>query len=193
MPLIKIENLGTARLALWRMSEDVGELPRPAGVDLSDIHAEVRLREKLTEYCLLRAMTSRDGIAIVHNHAGKPFIEGFHISISHTRGWAAMMLSEKNKVGVDIEYYSDRVNRIADRFIRSDEQNTDLHHRLVNWTAKEAVYKRFSEEDLQYFEMRLMPFEVAGKGKVMVEDLKLPKTATVDYILNKDYVLAYSF
>lgn len=193
MPLIKIDDLGKARLALWQMTEPIEELPRPKVVDLSDIHAEGRLREKLTEYCLLKAMTSRDDIVIEHNAAGQPCMEGSYISISHTKGWAAMILSETNRVGVDVEYYADRVNRIADRFIRPDEQNTDLPHRLVNWCAKETVYKMFSEEDLQYFEMRLLPFDIAANGKVEVEDLKQPKSVTVDYIINNDYVLTYSF
>lgn len=195
MPLIRIDNLDNqgTRLALWQMTESVDELLRPKVEDLSDIHAETRLKEKLTEYSLLYALTSRDDLLIKHNAAGQPILDDCYISISHTRGWAAMLLSDKNRVGVDIEYYSDRVNRVADRFIRQDEQNTDLEHRLVNWSAKETVYKMFSEEDLQYFEMRLLSFDISGSGIVTVEDLKLTKSINVKYILNKDYVLTYSF
>lgn len=193
MPLVRIDNIGNdARLALWQMTEKVDELPVPKFVDLDSIHAEFRKREILTEYCLLKALTSRDDIVIKHLPSDKPFIDGYNISISHTRGWAAVVLSEHCKIGVDIEYYSDRVNRVAERFIRPDEQNTDTECRLINWSAKETMYKLFSEEDLQYFEMRLQPFDVKSKGKVVVEDLKISKSVAVSYVLNKDFVLTYA-
>lgn len=195
MPLIRIDDLGHGvRLALWHMTESVEELPIPRAENLSYIHAEVRMKEKLTEYSLLHALTLRDDIKIEHNAMGQPYIEDYSISMSHTRGWAAMILaSEDFKVGVDIEYYSNRVNKVADRFIRKDEQNDDLSHRLINWSAKETVYKMFSEEDLQYFEMRLHAFHASSSGCVDVDDLKIEKTVPVKYILNDDYVFTWSF
>lgn len=193
MPLVRIENVGDdARLALWHMTERVDELPVSKFVDLDSIHAEFRKRETLTEYCLLKALTSRDDLAINHLPSDKPFIDGYNISISHTRGWAAIILSEQHRVGVDIEYYSDRVNRVAERFIRPDEQNENTDCRLINWSAKETVYKLYSEEDLQYFEMKLDTFKVSDAGMVVVDDLKVSKSINVDYILNKDYVLTYA-
>lgn len=194
MPLIRIEDLGSGtRLALWRMSESVDELPRPQIEDFSTIKAEARLKEKLTEYCLLKALTSRGDILISHYETGQPYIDGCNISISHTRGWAAMILSSHHRVGIDIEYYSDRVNRIADRFIRPDEQNDNLQRRLINWCAKETIYKLLSEEDLQYFEMRLAHFDIMPEGgDVEVDDLKKPKSRRVQYRINDDYVLTYS-
>ncbi len=54
------------------------------------------------------------------------WIEGYHISISHTLGYVAVILSRDYEVGVDIEYVSDRVNRISSRFLRDDEVFADL-------------------------------------------------------------------
>ena len=45
----------------------------------------------------------------------KPFLNGYELNISHTRGYAVLMLSEKERVAVDIEQRSDRVKRIASR------------------------------------------------------------------------------
>lgn len=194
MPLIRIDDLGNdVRLALWQMTERVDELPMPKAEDLNYIHAEIRMKEKRTEYCLLHALTQRDDIVIKHYALGQPYIDGYSISISHTRGWAAMILASTNfKVGVDIEYFSDRVNRVADRFIREDEQNDDLSHRLINWSAKETVYKMFSEEDLQYFDMRLHPFQAGLSGEVIVDNLRKEVSVPVKYILNDDYVFTWS-
>lgn len=194
MPLIRISNLSDdVRMALWQMTEDVDELPKPANVDFSDIHSVIRKKERLVTYCMLRALTSRDDLIIGHNSSDKPLLDGYSLSLSHTKGWAAMILSEKAmSLGIDIEYFSDRVNKVADRFIRTDEQSDNLSYRLINWSAKETVYKAFSEEDLQYFEMRLRPFEVLSRGTVVVDDLKSPKLTNVEYILNNNFVLTWT-
>lgn len=194
MPLKKILSLDEGRrLALWQMTEQPAELPLPQGVSFADVHSEVRLREKHVSYAMLRALTGNCNLIIRHLPSGKPVIDGYSLSISHTKGWAAMLISEKDEaVGVDIEYFSDRVNKVAGRFIRPDEQAASLAQRLVNWSAKEAVYKMFSDEDLQYFDMRLKPFVPTFSGEVTVEDLKVSKQAKVSFVLTGDYVLTWS-
>lgn len=194
MPLVTTRKIDDGiRLALWKMTESLDELPKPPGIDFRDIHSQGRLREKLVEYCLLKALTQTDGLVISHLPSGQPVVEGYSISLSHTKGWAAMIVSKKDvALGVDIEYVSERVNKVAERFIRPDEQSGSLAYRLINWSAKESVYKALSSEDLQYFEMRLKPFAASSEGKVIVEDLKMPKEREVDFVLNEDYVLTWT-
>lgn len=48
---------------------------------------------------------------------------------------------------MDIEYFNDRVERIASKFLRKDEKAEDLDAKLVHWCAKETVFKLFSEEN----------------------------------------------
>ena len=48
-----------------------------------------------------------------------------------------------------------------------------VEQHLINWSAKETMYKFFSEEDLQYFDMRVHPFDVAADGELLVDNLKL--------------------
>lgn len=193
MPLVRIDNIGDGvRLALWRMTEDVEDLPCPPGGDLSGTHSDVRRKERLVSYCMLRSLTGKDGLLITHLPSGKPVVDGFSISLSHTKGWAAMIISPKPmRLGVDIEYYSERVNKVADRFIRPDEQSDSLAYRLINWSAKESVYKALSSEDLHFFEMRLKPFAASPRGEVVVEDLKVSREMHVGFVLNKDFVLTW--
>ena len=54
------------------------------------------------------------------------------------------------------------------------------------------MYKLFSEEQLQFHEMRLQQFTPSNAGKIKLEDLKCPKTIEVEYILNSDYVLTWA-
>lgn len=193
MPLIRIDSIGEkARLALWKMSERVEELSRPNHIDLTAFRSESRLKEKLTTYALIKELTGLDSLELSYASSGKPLLDGFEISISHTIGWAVVVLSRNTPVAVDIEYRSDRVTRITDRFIRADEDKSSVDIQLINWSAKETMYKLFSEEQLQFHEMRLQQFTPSNAGKIRVEDLKYPKTIEVEYILNADYVLTWA-
>lgn len=180
------------RLCIWQIGEVPDEPPCPAGVDLSGLHSPSRRREVQAVYALLAYMTGRNDLVIGHDDTGRPVLKGWQMSISHTRGWAALIMSRSKHVAIDIEYMSDRVSRVADRFIRKDEQRGSLGCQLINWSAKETVFKYLSEEHLEYFEMRLKPFQPSAQGVVEVEDLRLPKTITVAYEHNADYVLTYA-
>lgn len=127
-----------------------------------------------------------------HNGQGKPLFRGYHVSISHTKGYAALILSKKSEVAVDIEYMSDRVERIASKFLRKDERADSLEAKLVHWCAKETVFKLFSEENLLFEEMRVKPFDTMSDWACDVENLKSGKTARVDFELAMDFVLTYS-
>lgn len=129
---------------------------------------------------------------IAYNEYGKPLLRGYHISISHTQGYAALIISKKRLVGVDIEYINDRVKRVADKFLRRDEVAGDLDSLLVHWCSKETVYKLFSEENLQFHEMRVLPFDVQAEWTCKVENLKSNRVAVVDYELTMDFILTYS-
>lgn len=192
MPLIRKQRIDESTwLALWQMTESVEQMPEPAQVDLSAFTSLRRKKEKLTEYLLLKDLTDDDSLVVRHNEDGALFVDGYYLSLSHTEGWAAMILSKNHRVGVDIEYVSERVNRVASRFIREDEQQESLTERLINWCAKEAVYKFFTEQHLEFHEMRLLPYLQEKEGNVVVENLKQQVQVTVSYEVTDDYVLAY--
>ena len=129
---------------------------------------------------------------ITHNEVGKPLFRGFHISVSHTQGYATLILSKTYEVAVDIEYFSDRVERVASKFLRKDENAEDLDSKLVHWCAKETVFKLFSEEKLQFVDMRVMPFDTMTDWACDVENLKSGKRAHVDFELTMEFVLTYA-
>ena len=193
MPLIRDEKISAdARLCIWQITESLDDLPRPASADLSHLHSRSRLCEVTAVYALLAYMTGRNDLVIMHDDTGRPMVDGWHLSISHTKGWAALIMSRTKAVGVDIEFFADRVSRVAHKFIRHDESRESVGVQLVNWSAKETVYKFFNKEKLEYYEMRLKPFALQPKGRVEVEDLKVPKSVWVTYELNADYALTYT-
>lgn len=183
MPLLEIRQLSPhTRLGLWRMDEPQEGTPRQ--------------RERLAEQLLLTAMMDGDtSYSIDHEPSGKPFLTSpltpltSHLSISHTRGYVVMLISEDSGVGVDIEYRSDRVERIASRFIRPDEQVETTDEKLLLWSAKEAVYKLFSEDRLAFFDMRVLSI---GEGMMQIENKKRDEVVAVSYEFTPDYVLTYA-
>lgn len=191
MPLTRKQRLDDGSwLAIWKMDEPLDSLPRPRQVDLSQYKGQ-RLREKLTEYVLLGELTRQDDLVIDHDEDGAPVVKKYQISISHTKGWAAMILSKHHRNGIDIEYMSDRVNKIASRFMRNDEQQATPKGRLITWCAKEAAYKYYHEQHLGLLEMRLLPFTAQEKGVVQLENLRQGGGININYEANDDFVMTF--
>ena len=195
-------------LGLWQMDESPEQLfdlyPHllPYRFSLDDKYKnDGRKLEFLAIRALMYEMLRVNGASkgllshagdFTHNGQGKPLFRGYHVSISHTKGYAALILSKKSEVAVDIEYMSDRVERIASKFLRKDERADSLDSKLVHWCAKETVFKLFSEENLLFEEMRVKPFDTMSDWACDVENLKSGKTARVDFELAMDFVLTYS-
>lgn len=194
-------------LGLWQMDESVTELlerypwANCYQGDLSRFKSDSRKLEFLSVRILLREMLQMLGCSeaqiqrvgdIGHNSVGKPLLKGYNISVSHTKGYAALILSKAREVAVDIEYYSDRVKRIASKFLRKDEKASDLDALLVHWCSKETIYKLFSEDNLQYAEMRVKPFDTMSDWSCEVENLKMKRRVNVDFELTMEFVLTYA-
>jgi len=197
MPLIEIRQLSEhVRLGLWRIEE--AQAPATIGVP-SGVSAvptcTPRQRERLAVQQLLAAMTCDPTLTIDHESSGRPILKEQssevkgHISVSHTRGYAALLLSTAGPVGIDIEYRSDRVERIASRFIRPDEPAQTTDEKLLLWSAKEAVYKLFSEDNLLFFDMRALSI---GHRCLQVENMKRGLVVDVFYEFSENFVLTYA-
>ena len=195
-------------LGLWQMDESPEQLfdlyphllPYRSSLDdkyKNDGRKLEFLAIRALMYEMLRVNGASKGLLshagdFTHNGQGKPLFRGYHVSISHTKGYAALILSKKSEVAVDIEYMSDRVERIASKFLRKDERADSLDSKWVHWCAKETVFKLFSEENLLFEEMRVKPFDTMSDWACDVENLKSGKTARVDFELAMDFVLTYS-
>ena len=195
-------------LGLWQMDESPEQLfdlyphllPYRSSLDdkyKNDGRKLEFLAIRALMYEMLRVNGASKGLLshagdFTHNGQGKPLFRGYHVSISHTKGYAALILSKKSEVAVDIEYMSDRVERIASKFLRKDERADSLDAKLVHWCAKETVFKLFSEENLLFEDMRVKPFDTMTDWACDVENLKSGKTARVDFELAMDFVLTYS-
>ena len=130
---------------------------------------------------------------IGHAASGQPLLWGYHVGVTHTKGYAALMLSKSCDVACDIEHFSDRVERIKSKFLRKDEKADDLDSLLVHWCGKETVYKLFPEDNLQFSQMRVGPFSTMSDWACEVENMKRGEKVRVDFELTMQFVLTYAF
>ncbi|MCM1310918.1 MAG: 4'-phosphopantetheinyl transferase superfamily protein [Bacteroides sp.] len=83
-------------------------------------------------------------IRIIHVADGAPLLVGspLHISISHSRNFAAIALDEDVRIGIDIEEPRlEQLRRVISKFLLPEELPTWESQLLRAWTAKEATFK----------------------------------------------------
>lgn len=202
MALISIEKLEDrtdTRLALWHMSETIGELLDMSGLTSEEesrifdkYKSETRRREKLTVRILLNSLFGTSAV-ISYNEDGRPFLSnGYDVSISHTRDYVAVIVSRCRRVAVDIEKISQRALKVKDKFLRPDEKATSSLMALIHWCSKETLYKFYSYEHLELQEMRVNLVEGTDQnGFVLAENLHHKKEVRVSYHVAGDFVLTY--
>lgn len=160
-----------------------------------------RQREWLTVRTLLKQMLGRE-VQILYTEAGKPYLAdgSYHISISHTKGYAAVALDENRPVAVDIEHRSPRVERVRSRFMSGEEEGNlskvqPLIHLLLHWSAKESLFKYLNESDIDFqTQLHIHPFEPVADGVWGTFDAHETRTAlqqafTIRYVVEEAYVL----
>ena len=135
------------------------------------------------------------------NEHGKPYLtdHSFFISISHTKGYVAVMLASFTPAGIDIEQYAQRVHKVSDRYIRSDEQTEPYQGDmtwglLLHWSAKEAVFKRMENADADLRKLRLTHFIPQEQGTFQVQELATEQQElySVGYRICPDFVLTWT-
>jgi phosphopantetheinyl transferase len=170
---------------------------------LNRYRAEGRKSEWLSVRVLLKELTGSE-MTISYRNSGAPYLpdSSFHISISHTKGFAALLLSSVKPVAIDIEYISERIHRIKSRFLSYAElkllgNNPYTNELLICWRANETVFKMLEQKtaDLQK-DIHIIEFKpLSGEsGMVMVKESMTPQSSTfqIDYIITPDFVVTHS-
>lgn len=183
------------RLGVWKMEENLNyeQFASLPFYDRLMSLSESRRKETASVYSLLFVMTGNKNLVIGHETSGKPYVEGYKIGISHTKGFVSVILSTSCDVAVDIEYINTRVLRIADRFLREDEKPDiipDVIPTLLFWCAKETIYKLYSDERLTFQNIKIMDAEQGGA--LCGNNLITGESVRIDYTFNNDYVLTYA-
>jgi len=113
-------------------------------------YVALRSEKRKKEFLLVRYLRNNiyPGKQICYLPNGAPFFKdnSYSISISHTSNYIALAVSEKERVGVDLEQIKEKIISIGKKFMHPDEISTVNNHKIASeytsyWCAKEALYK----------------------------------------------------
>jgi 4'-phosphopantetheinyl transferase len=194
--------------ALWKIEEQADDLYNQLQLnDAEQAYVESLRHNKrhlhwLGTRVLLRTMLHTDEYidCQVDDH-GKPYLVNmpYHISLSHSFDYAAVMLSKSKHVGIDIELISPKVERIARKFLRKEElsfidPDNKVAHLYACWCAKEAVYKCNGLKEVSFLNHILLePFIGLDAGTIKTSIVKgdFNQDFDVHYMHFNDYMLGY--
>lgn len=124
----------------------------------------------------------RAPISLDHESSGKPFLSGTasSISLSHCQSTIGILLGPPgSRLGIDVEDKWRQAVRVLPRYTSEEERNIleriGWLHPLWLWTAKEAVFKAFSER-ITHFTRDITFTGVQNDGALLV---KIPDSAPI--------------
>jgi len=194
--------------ALWRIEEEADALYGQLQLNehekafVEQLANGKRHLHWLATRVLLRTMldTSEYIDCQIDKH-GKPYLVNlpYHISLSHSFDYAAVMISKSRPVGIDIEQIKQKVERIAPKFLRPAERAViDPQHKIAHlyvcWCAKEAIYKCYGQKEVSFLDnIALEAFSFAEEGSVNANLHKgeVDLDFRVEYMQYEDYMLGY--
>jgi phosphopantetheinyl transferase len=154
---------GETRVGVWKIEEPESFFLSKVPLHRAITHPHKRLQHLAGRYLLQHLFPGFPLSLIQIADTRKPFLENeaYHFSISHCGDYAAAIVSTVNRVGVDIELFSEKISRIEHKFVSEEEQGVvhapwpsgnhdpQLDNAPVNhikklgllWSSKEAVFK----------------------------------------------------
>ncbi|GAA4444556.1 4'-phosphopantetheinyl transferase superfamily protein [Pontibacter saemangeumensis] len=162
MPLLLTKKIDAHTwLGIWQLQEPAADLyaALPPHADVSALEGKVHPRRRqewvasrVLVYRLLQNFTS-EPLVLARTEEGMPYFPGhpLHVSITHSPQLAAVILSDRHKVGIDIELITPKALRVVDKFLTEAEKEhtaSDETKTCLYWSAKETLYKLYSRKRL---------------------------------------------
>ena len=209
MALVYLRELNQqTKFAIWKIEESVEELLGKLQLDdneqekLRQLSKGKRTLHWLATRVLLRYLLQTDNFINCPSDAnGKPYLTDYpyKISLTHSFEYAGVMLSTQGECGIDLELVMDKVLRIKEKFLKTEElefisAENEILQLYACWCAKEAVYKLQGNKGVSFLEdMTIKPFNYKPQG-VMLLDLAKEETTTtyqVYYEQFQNYMLGF--
>lgn len=139
-------------------------------------------------------------IVITKDKYNKPSMmvngEAYHLSITHSGIYAAVLFSKYRTVALDLEKVDDRIGRVAHKFVNAAEaellqQSKNLiHDQALIWSAKETLYKFYGEKELD-FKLHMTIFTNNPMQLRGCLHKRAPQFYDMQATLIDDYILTY--
>lgn len=161
MPLYKeIILKENAKLYLWKINEDSGELHRAVKLNTSSQNRVDSMKSVSHQkgFLAVRMLLQHIGYTdfdLYYDAFGKPHLtDGKCISISHSHTFSAIAISDQ-PIGLDVEQVKEKILKIASRFMDVShlENLSEIDKRIkatVIWGIKESIFKIKNIEGISF-------------------------------------------
>ena len=112
-----------AKIAIWHIAEEKNFFLAKVPLQREITHPHKQLQHLAGRYLLPELFTDFPLEEIVIADTKKPFLENekYHFSISHCGDFAAAIVSNTKRVGVDIEKVNEKIGNIFPKFLSEKE------------------------------------------------------------------------
>ncbi len=198
-------------LGLWHISESsdelfqllrwqYGEVKDDVYQKLQKLTVESRKQEWLATRVLLNEMMQR-AVYVGYKESGQPYLinNNYSVSISHTKNFAAIIVSALPYVGIDIEKMSDRIYKVAPKFMHVKENKhidpqNETFYLYLHWCAKETLFKLYNQSNVNFIEnLRISEIKKDKdffKGSILTENYSID--FDLHYLHFYDYLVVWA-
>lgn len=184
MPLVYQQNINaTTRLGLWHIQEDESFFLREVPLSRQITHPHKRLQH-LAGRLLLKVLFPSFPLDLIKvADTRRPYLEddAFHFSISHGGDYAAVLVSTRFRVGVDIEIPQEKISRLSGKFLGSKELAVisawpldEIQRLTLAWSVKESLFKWYGQSVIDFREHLLIE-EASTEGHTFLASCRIQK------------------
>jgi phosphopantetheinyl transferase len=149
----------STKLALWKIEEEEAFFNQHVPLQRTITHPHKRLQHLAGRY-LLKYLFPDFPISLIQiADTRKPYLrdEAYHFSISHCGDYAAVIVSKNRKVGIDIELFTPKIEKIEHKFVTEPEwaivtrvgaiegdsfsTSQRVNFLTLLWSCKETLFK----------------------------------------------------
>lgn len=170
-----------AEISVWQITEteqeliDLSSVPTDEMEEIMLMGSESQRKQRLAVRALLNEVFE-DKVYLSHHDNGKPYLENCitNISITHTEKYVAIITHDEDDLGIDIESLDRDFSAVEKRALSEDERDDldddadDRKEQLaIYWCAKEAIYKRMSQNRVDFAEqIEVEDFNLRNEGEL---------------------------
>lgn len=209
MPLVYQQNINrSTKLGVWHLAEEADFFLQQVPLKTMITHPHKQLQHLAGRYLLKKLYPDFPYELIQIADTKKPYLanEAYHFSISHCGEFAAAMVSNEQRVGVDIELITAKVEKIKNKFLSQKEQlliaglqlsqNNLLPGALLTaaWSIKESLFKWYGDGQVDFKKHLVIEQIIFTKDEAVAHCSFLkgkPQTLLVHFIFINKNCLAW--
>lgn len=192
------------QLAIWKIEEDENFFLQKAKPTYSIASYQKLLQHLAAKHLLVELENDFPISEVLNNENGKPYLPNneFYFSVSHTKNYAAVVVSTKQQVAIDIECQHQKVLQVQHKFLSNNEkllmqkivaetQFAELP--TVLWCAKETMFKLYAKGNVDFKTMLQLQLNTLthNEFKAAIITEKSTTLVTVNYKLLNDICLTF--